>query len=160
MKLIKFPGSNFSIGKAPVSIAKQGENLFVIRKVLFEKKEIDYIRKNKTLHIIQKTTHDFPTFCFPSPFSEGVDMKIEVIDQDGFIQHQMEYEGHQFLIHVTRHFNNNKLKMRWFNLTMDGDWVKSGNIPESLFSGGTGWLKRLMKELLKEYHTMLESTKK
>lgn len=129
-----------------------------ISKFIFNKDEVRFIREYKHLWVIQNMGQHPPLFGFISPFGNEV-KGFKPIDLGLFINHQLNWQDHNFMVLLDRNYNNTKAKVHWFSITMDGDWVKSGNLPETLQSDGKGWLRSILSTMIEEYEAMMVKAK-
>lgn len=160
MKQVNFPQCNTKdSNNKPIAITEHLSNvshstLHTISKFIFNKDEIRFIRENKYIWVISKLGENPPAFAFQNPFTTPKS-PFKAVDNKVFIYHQILWQEHNFLVLLSRDYNNSKAKVRWFSITMDGDWVKAGNIPQSLQSEGKGWLKKVLMQMVEEYEHIM-----
>jgi hypothetical protein len=152
MHIIKFPEANLlDPQKNPFCYAYSSNDPAksprVITKVLFSKDEAKFILSKRELYIIQNSGEQPPIFAYHSPFRPNGFVPIGL---DSFIIKHFTWNDHSFVVLVSRLENNTKVKARYFSITMDGSWVKSGMLTHTLQSKGKGWLKAVLQEMVKE----------
>lgn len=162
MKIVKFPESNYQNPQnQPLALTRyKGERdsgLYEVYKLLLTKPEIRALTQGKALFITQKAGQEFPALYAQNPITSDRNPGglFTSVAPQSLIYHQFIWEGHDFRLVMERKYDNAKVKLHWFSITMDGDWIKAGKLPNSLQRHGSGWLKKVLTTMVEEYENIL-----
>lgn len=157
MKTINFPGAQFKSaeGEPCGLVLFENSKLVRVKKIIFSKPELDFIRKNKFLYMYDTGLSE-SALGFKNPLETKERGISRIFPEDVDVQNHT-YEGMEVVILINRKSVHPKSQVHEIMLVINQEFVQKGNVPKSLMSE-EGFIDKILSEAWKLYESQFRNS--